>query len=287
MGTPARVGCCSGGVFVRRFLPVVFSLLLCACASIAPGGRSQVTAPTPISSVFSSIDMNMQLAGARPIDKPCSGLECRANEGFDHQVRRLGERLAKSAYASVPELKDRVPAFDFVVANKAEPGTASTASGTIVIYRGVRKSHLDEEALGFLIAREMGHVIARHHDEKSATTILISVIAQVVLPVANLAPALATLAGSAASKVGSDVVAANKSADQAREAENIAMDLLARQGWTAADVAGSLAKYTDELGSDGWANGLRECVVRYEEPAPAVPFSLAQAPRKADFSSAE
>ena len=235
---------------------------LCACASTAPGGRPQMTMPTPLSSVYSSFDMNRQLASAAPIAGECAGVQCQLNSGLDRQVRRLGSRLAQSAYEAHPDLQQRVPAFSFVVAEKSEPGSTSNASGTIVVYRGVRNANLDEEVLAFLIAREMGHVIARHHDEKSAAGMLLSVVAQVFLPVLNVTRGVAALAGSAASMWGSDAVARDKAADQAGEADQVALDLLGRQGWAAADLADSLTAYATDLRKDSWADGIREAAGR-------------------------
>jgi Zn-dependent protease with chaperone function len=172
-------------------------------------------------------------------------------------VQRLGSRLAQSAYAAYPDLRQRVPVFNFVVAEKVQPGTTSNASGTIVIYRGVHNARLDEEVLAFLISREMGHVVSRHHDEKSAAGMLFSLVAQVFLPVVNVTRGIASLAGSAASMWGSDAVTREKSVEQSNEADQIAFELLARQGWTAADLAESLSAYAQGLREGAWASGIR------------------------------
>jgi predicted Zn-dependent protease len=228
------------------------------CASTAPGGRAQVTMPTSLSAVYSSVDMNMQLGSAASIAEPCVGVQCQLNAGFDKQVQRIGARLAQSAYDTYPDLKQRVPRFEFVVAEKSQPGSASNASGTIVVYRGVRNGKLDEEVLAFVMAREMGHVVARHHDEKSAAGILFSLVAQVFLPVVNVTRGIATLAGSAASMVGSDAVTRDKAADHDLEARRVALELLGRQGWAAADLAEPLAAYTQGLHDDPWSAGIRD-----------------------------
>jgi predicted Zn-dependent protease len=238
-------------------MALIAALVLCSCASTAPGGRAQVTMPTSLSSMYSSVDMNMQLNSAATIADDCTGVQCKVNAGLDKQVQRLGTRLARSAFEAYPDLRERVPAFNFVVAEKSQPGTTSNASGTVVIYRGVHNTRLDEEVLAFLIAREMGHVVARHHDEKSASSMLLSLVAQVFLPVVNVTRGIATLAGSAASIWGSDAVAHDKSAAQANEADQVAFELLARQGWTANDLAESLSAYAQGLRNDAWSSGIK------------------------------
>ncbi len=232
-------------------------MLLGACASTAPGGRSQLVAPGAVSSVYSSIDMNLQLASATTIATACTGTRCRVDQAFDRQVKRLGTRLTESAYATHPDLKDRIPAFNFVVAEKSEAGTASDTNGTVVIYRGVRSPRLDERVLAFVIAREMGHVIARHHDERSAAAIIASVVVRVLLPVTNLAGTAAFLAGSAASAAGAKAMTADGDPGKNREATTIAMDLLVQQGWSRAEVGGALSSYARTIDDGEWGRSIR------------------------------
>lgn len=212
-----------------------------------------IGAPAPFSTVYSSIDMNLQLATAANIDTPCAGFQCQLDKGFEQQVKRLGNRLSLAAYGIDPELKTRIPEFNFAVADKISAGSVSDAQGTIVIYRGVRGPRLDEIALAFIIAREMGHVMARHHDERSAATILASLIAQIVLPVVNLARGTALLASSAASALGTQVMTAGSDPHRQQEALDIAIDLLSHQGWSTTEVADSIARYAQDLGNDEWS----------------------------------
>jgi predicted Zn-dependent protease len=237
--------------------------------------------------MYSSLDMNMHLNAAETIPGECSGVQCDLNASLDRQVKRLGARLSTSAYEIYPDLKQRVPTFQFEVAEKAQPGTTSNASGTIIIYRGVRNPKMDEGVLAFLISREMGHVIARHHDEKSATGMLFSLVAQVFLPVVNVTRGIAALASSAASMWGSDAVSRDKGAEQANEADRIAYELLARQGWTIPDLADSLFAYSQGLRSEAWADSIRVAAAHCAReklmlaiaalpPPPALQFSEAQ-----------
>lgn len=241
-------------------------LLVGACATTTPQGRSQLTAPTSVSAVYSEVDMQMHLVTAADVASPCNGLDCRLNQAFDQRVLRLGSRLAQSAFVAYPDLGERINRFDFVIAEKDEPGTVSNATGTVVIFRGVQKLRLDEEALAFLIAREMGHVIARHHEENSATSIMFSILAQALLPVTNLVRGAAALiesssataaAASVVSLVGSQATIENYREEQLHEADAIALNLLNHQGWDWRWMADSLNSGRKVTGEDRWSKEFR------------------------------
>lgn len=253
-------------------------MALGACAtSSSSDGRLQMTAPASVSAVYSEVDMQLSLVTEANIGSPCVGAECEFDRAFDHSVLRLGTRLAQSAFETYPDLTKRFGKFEFVIAEKANPGSISSATGTVVIFRGVQKLRLGEEALAFLIAREMGHVIGRHHDENTATSILFSVLASVLMPVTNIisgsaalaqtasATAASTAAASAASFIGSKITIASYKLDQSREADAIALTLLGRLGWNRNDLAEALVAGTRVMGDDIWSKDLRvsaENVVR-------------------------
>lgn len=256
----------------RHFLlPVIAIVALNACAT-SPQGRNQLSPAAPVINIYSDVDMRVHLATMA--NATCLGAECALNREFDQQVQQLGTRLARLAYDAHPDLIKRVSQFDFVVAEKEKPGTASNASGKIVIFRGVQQLHLDEEALAFLIAREMGHVICGHHDKNSSVKILVSVLASVLFPALNLFNGSAALAqatsattsattfaaSSATSYLGSEVVVASIKPGQLSEADTVALDLLAGLGWNKRDVAGILEVCTQVDGDDTWSKDFRNSV---------------------------
>jgi Zn-dependent protease with chaperone function len=241
---------------------------LAACASTAPGGRPQLTAPPAISSLYSSVDMDLRLAAA-----PALPGSRDPDKNFDLQVARIGARLARAAYDDDPTLRRRVPAFSFRVADKSEPGTASDSQGNVAVFRGVLRPGLDDRTLAFLIAREMGHVIARHHEEKSATSLLLSIVVQLVMPFTSLTGGAALLTGSTASLVGSEIIDDRSVAEHSREADIVAFALLKRDGWGERQVAASLTSYARRLGNDAWSQAVRqsaETLVRSKQARTAV-----------------
>lgn len=218
--------------------------------------------PPQVSNAYSEMDMRLRLIVEADVKSPCAGEECDLNRAFDQRIVQLGERLAKSAFETHIDLSERITRFEFLVAEKSEPGSASSAAGTIIIFRGVQQLSLNDEALSFLIAREMGHVIGRHHDKNSTTSIVISALAQVLVPIANVFRGAAALIETtpvttsmttASSVIGSRAVIENYKSSQLYEADTIAINLLARQGWDRGRVAAVLAASTQPKEDNSWS----------------------------------
>jgi len=249
-------------------------LLLCACATSTRSGRAQLSVPTPVSAAYSEIDMRLQLATAAVVESRRAATDHALDEAFDRRVQRLGAQLAQTAFAAYPDLGGRVDRFEFLVADNNEPGTASSVAGTVAIFRGVQHLGLDDEALSFVIAREMGHVIDGHNDENSAASILFSVLIQALLPVTNLLGGASVISDNAiaaattttaASFVGSRALRASNRPDQMREADDLALDLLARQGRYGREVAKALLSSAPTPGINDWADDLRDSTLRVDQ----------------------
>ena len=267
----------------RALLCLLSAFVLTACAT-SPEGRTQLQPPAALrgfSAVYSEFDMHLQLVIAANAAS-CRDEECAADRAFDQRILALGQRLADVAYRQHADLFLRFPRFEFIVADKADAGAASSAGGTVVIYRGVRRLDLDDAALAFVLAREMSHVIAGHHDENVATSILVAVAAQILLPVLNIArgaaavfsssAAATTAAGSAltatavasaASFAGSRALRASERPQQVREAETMAMKLLDVAGWDGREVSDQLQALRPALPDEpAWIVELRESALR-------------------------
>jgi len=231
----------------------VLAVLLAGCA-LSPTGRPQVMAPeqlADLSAVYSEFDMRLQLVMASDA-AACVAAECVADREFDQRIVVLGRRLSEAAYRLHPELTLRFPRFEFFVVDKADVGTASAGSGTVAIYRGLRSLKLQEGALAFVVAREMGHVIAGHHAEDVTSAVLIAVATQIFMPMlgvvrgvatvaaANSATGVSTVLTSAASFAGSRALRASYRPQQVREANLLALRLLAEAGWDGREVTNQL-----------------------------------------------
>ena len=254
--------------------------LLGAC-STSPYGRSQLVMPQPVSAAYSEVNMRLQLVVTADATGKCTESECDASKDFELRVARLGERLANRAFEIYPDLRERVERFEFVIVDKAEPGTTSNATGTVVIFSGTRALDLSDPALAFVLAREMGHVIGQHHGENTATKIIVSVLAQVLLPVSGIVRSLALLPGissaaaaslttasatagaatmvttTAASFLGAKAVIASYWPGQLGEADTIALTIMARTGYDPQQTADALAMTEQRLDDSSWPQDLR------------------------------
>ena len=269
-----------------RVLIRSIALMLCAAlqaCSTSPYGRAQITVPQQVSTVYSEVNMRLQLVTTADAKTKCAESECDASKEFDLRVARLGELLSEKAFELYPDLRERIGHFEFVIAEKAEPGTTSNAAGTVVIFGGTRALELSDPALTFVLAREMGHVIASHHNENTATKIIVGVLAQVLLPVTGIVRAFAFIPGvssaaaatattatattgsaaaitataTAASFLGSKVVIASYWSRQLDEADAIALTVMARVGFNPQDTADALAAIATRLDNSSWPKDLR------------------------------
>ncbi len=273
---------------------------LCACAILAGcatsphGDRVLLTAPTPLSAVYSEVNMQLKLVITANSSNPCTEPGCGPSDSLDQRVARISPALAKAAYQLYPELSDRVKSFEFIVADKSEPGTASTASGRIAILRPVGALAPTDTALAFILAREIGHVVAKHHEENTATSLIVSGLAQIFVPVANLARvfsnffltgtattgtgavAAANASVTATSFVGSRVLITSYKLKQREEADAIALNLLARLGYDAPIVAAGFASVDLKSPANDWTSGLQASVGRLATLLPGNRNALAE-----------
>jgi len=248
------------GVGKRKALPLIVTLVLLSACSTSPQGRLRIATPAPLSNMYSAVDMHMQLATAINVIKPCSSEECSMNNRFDLRVQQLGSRLALSAVKAYPEWAERGGHFEFVIAEKDELGSTSNASGRIVIYRGVQKRHPNEKALAYVLAREMGHVVGRHHDENAAPRIMLSILTAAFFPALNI-----IRAATPTSYIGSELIMASVKPAQLREADAIALKLLEGLGWSKLDVVTALDYSAKTNANDAWTKHLRRLCTDTEE----------------------
>lgn len=256
-----------------------------ACALLASGCATtgeEGYAPRSIADAYTEVQTQISMITVPDGERGCAEFECLSRLEFDRRVARLGEQLNVAAQQEFPALAARIPSFSFNVVEKTEPGTASTAGGRVLVLRPVSLLALQDEALAFLLAREMGHVIAEHHDENVTTGLMMSLLAQVFLPVANIPRLIGTLvAGGAGATATTGIASAAANASmtavsfagtrvlvrsykprQRTEADDIALRLLARVGINHAAVLGAFASAGMAGPPTDWMEELRASVER-------------------------
>jgi hypothetical protein len=208
------------------------SALACMLMLYAPNALAE-NALGSFSHTYANINLKIKLATTQNA-QPCEGEQCDINLAFDQKVQQIGQKLSISAFALYPALETRIPYFAFNIADKKEAGTASNADGQIVVFRGVQTLMLSDEALTFILAREMSHVIAKHHHKNTSTKLIISALATVFFPVSGIIAASTSFAQAsvittAVSNIGTEVVMLNVKPAQLKESDNMALLLLENQ----------------------------------------------------------
>lgn len=221
--------------------------------------------PASIGDIYSDVDMRVRLA-SKPNAAPCVAQTCETQQEFDARVQQLGAQLSSSAYGLYPTLKKRIPQFNFGVVEKKELGTASNGAGKVVLFRGLQQLELNDDALSFIVAREMGHVIGKHHTKNFSTRLIISALASIAFPAlavfgASSAAAQATTttlltsaASTATSMLGSEVVLAKIKPSQLTESDEIALKLLSSRDWDLRSTANILQ--FDDFNQNSWTQDL-------------------------------
>ena len=194
---------------------------------------------------------------------------------FPLQVERIAGVLQKGAESLYPDLAQRVPEladsrFDVYIVEGDQPGSASSANGRIALNAALGARQPYDDWMAFVIAREMGHVIARHHEENSAAGIATSVIMNVLIPGSSLLKALISAGGS-------EIAAKSQRGVQALEADAIAFELLQAAGFRLRNIYLTLLIEPALLDDGSWSEGLRVSSGRLLAEVRRSEFSVATA----------
>lgn len=230
--------------------------------SVSPDTAYSPNQNASISDVYSDIDMRVRLA-TKASAAACIPVQCEENRDFDMRVSAIGGYLSKVALGLYPQQEKVIKRMVFSVAEKQEAGTASNNKGQIIVLRGVQYLQLSDDALGFVIAREMAHVMAGDHATNTSTKLIISALVSVLFPAAAIIGAssaaaqastattlITSAASTATSMVGSEVVMAQMKPTQLNRADEIARTIMEKADWDMRSVESVLTQ--DELPRGSW-----------------------------------
>jgi len=234
------------------------AMVLGGCSTHPITGRGQIVVLPGVQAAYSDIGFEFSARSRGFVIPPSCESGCgsdAARLAFAQRVEEIGERLAGAANALSPELRDRIGKFQIEVSDGSGMQMASSAGGRIIVGSGLaalggagadaaprRRIILGTElgaldpggvVLAFLLAREMGHVIARHSEEDSGASMVVSALG-LLLPGVNV------LARFVVSNVASDSLRAGWAEQQQREADELALALLERTGLSALNVSFAL-----------------------------------------------
>lgn len=245
---------------VSGFWVVVMQLCLAAC-TLAPVADRPRIVDVPLAGVQSDIEFS--ITSASRADISCAeNSACSTESGqgdvrlFVLEVERIAGALQKGALLQYPDpawctARSVGGCFDVYIVEGDEPGSSSSANGRIALHAALGRWRAYDGALAFVIAREMGHVIARHHEENSSVSIATSVLLNIFVPVSGLFKSLVSLGGAR--------LAATSNRDvQTMEADAIAFNLLEASGFRPNDVARSLLVAPVTLDESAWSKSFRK-----------------------------
>ena len=168
------------------------------------------------------------------------------------QARRLAPALEAAARGLHPAMMERIGKFDVYVADSTNVETRSSSTGKVALHAGLAPLQLTDDALAFVIAREMGHVLAGHQEDNSAASLVTSIVMNLLLPGSSLLK-------SVISMVTSEAVSSAGGERQVREADEIAVRLLETAGYRMRNLGLSLAldAADERMGEGSWAKAFR------------------------------
>lgn len=240
-----------------QFLMAAICLGMAGCETLPNWGLARIT-DIPLASAHSDLSFTVTSISSERIS--CAGQSVCPNETesipevrFVRQVERIATALQMGAQAMHSDLAQRGAGhrFDVYVVEGDERSSASSANGRISLNAALAAGQPDDAWVAFIIAREMGHVIARHHEENSGASITTSIILNILLPVTGVLKSIMSTAGS--------ILAARSKRDiQAREADAIAFDLLEAAGFPLRDVAHGLRLAPAPSDTGTWSANFRK-----------------------------
>jgi len=248
-------------------LPARLALLLAATASLGIAGCATVSSENrarlidnPLASAHADIGFTITTGarGSAPCDEGviCPGASASAEAvRFARQVQRLAGVLQKGAQDLYPDLQQRAPGlpagrFDVYVVDANEQGSASSPNGRIALNSVLGTQRPYDDWVAFVIAREMGHVIGRHHEENSMASMATSTLMNILVPGSGLLKMLLSAGGSA-------IAGRSQRGSQALEADAIARDLLEAAGFRLRDISLTLLIDPLVLDQSAWSGDFR------------------------------
>jgi hypothetical protein len=238
----------------------LLSLLLFSMSS--PMAHSEEARVWPITDMYSEIDTRIRLA-IKPDAASCEDLACMQNLAFDQRIQSLGLALTQAAMLVYPQQQSRLGRMEFSVVEKRDAGIASSSKGRIMVFRGLQDLGLSDDALAFIMAREIGHLLAGHHRTNTSTKLMISALASVLFPaVAVLAASstaaqastattlLTSAASTATSVIGGEVAVSSMKPAQLNESVDIALQIMQHGEWDIRSACSVL--HHDVPPQNGW-----------------------------------
>ena len=249
---------------------VSVGLLVSGCATTGIEDRPRI-GTLPLAADHS--DFVFSLTTPTRLDSGCAkAVSCRDDEHpaakFTRQVARVDAALQIGVQNLYPDLAQKFPnligqKLDVYVVEGDSLESSSSANGRIALSAELGKWQPYDEWTAFVIAREMGHVIARHHQENSSSGLVTSIILNILLPGSGLLKKVIS--------VGAQSLASGSKEDvQTLEADAIAHDILKASGYGAEILALSLMVAPVTGNNNRWSSNFRKSSDNFLRAAPVA-----------------
>jgi len=244
---------------IRICLLAMLGAALAGCSSTPAGNRSRMV-DLPLASrhadllfdVSTGIRYHLNCLAENKCAKPP---ESAVLPLFVLQVERVARKLQGGVQTLYPNLAQSLPGLsgnriDVYVVDSGEPSSACSANGRIAVNSVLGAWRPSDDWVAFMIAREMGHVIARHPEENSAASMATSMLMNLILPGSELLKSLVSAGGG-------QVASFSMRDTQEEEADAIALSLLKASGYRPRKVAAALRVNASVLDDGKWSQSFR------------------------------
>lgn len=241
---------------VSGLIVAVLHLGLAGCTLASLGERARLV-DVPLAAAQSNLEFSVSNV-ARNAMSCAENAACLSEAGrsesrsLAQEVGQIAKVLQAGVAKAYPDAAWCAPkaaaggCFDVQVVDNDEVGSSSSANGRIAVNSALGRWRPYDGALAFVIAREMGHVIARHPEENSSVNIVTSVILNIFVPVSGLFKGLLSAGGGWLAATGNRDV-------QTREADAIAIRLLETSGYRLRDVSQNLLRVPVSADDNAWS----------------------------------
>ena len=183
------------------------------------------------------------------------------------QLDQLGEQAFAETKAKVPQSRDQrqqayvgcvvgaivreLPApwngkrWDYALFEKDDANAWALPGGKVGVYTGIFKVARNQDELAAVVAHEVGHVVARHHDERITRQLGAAGAVQLLGALAGDYGQLAAQGGSALAQAG---FLLPNSRTQESEADVVGQELMAKAGF---DLRGAVALWRNMAAEGG------------------------------------
>jgi hypothetical protein len=244
MARPGRFRCTR-----RQWAPALGVCIFAAAATSIYAAETPTAAPLSLD--IPQLHSDVKFALLAPARKEPTQAEQQA--GLHEQAERVAEGLQRAALVLYPQQMEKLVKFDVYIGDAGDPGTISSASGRIALNTGFADLKPSDGWLAFVIAREMGHILAGHHDRNSLVSMIASALLNVLIPGSALLK-------QALSFAGSQIAGLTGRPDQVREADEIALKLMEAAGYSSTSLAVYVAfgPANEQLGTSMWASSFAD-----------------------------